>query len=62
MLALLAHGLSNAEISTRLSLSTRTVDHYVSAVLSKLQVRSRTEAAVAASRLGLQLGKLEAPI
>ena len=53
VLGLLAEGLSNAEIGARLMLSTKTVDHYVSAVLAKLAVRSRTEAVLAAARLGL---------
>ncbi|MGX6601877.1 ATP-binding protein [Micromonosporaceae bacterium Da 78-11] len=50
VLALLADGLSNAEIATRLTLSAKTVDHHVSAVLAKLGVSSRGQAAAAARR------------
>ncbi|SIN25498.1 ATP-binding protein [Micromonospora cremea] len=53
VLALLAEGLSNAEIAARLSLSTRTVGHHVSAVLDKLAVPSRGQAVAAARRRGL---------
>jgi DNA-binding NarL/FixJ family response regulator len=51
ILELLSEGLPNAAIAQRLFLSTRTVEHYVSAILDKLGARSRTEA----SRLGAQL-------
>ncbi|MET8462767.1 ATP-binding protein [Micromonospora zamorensis] len=53
VLALLAEGLSNAEIAARLSLSVRTVGHHVSAVLDKLAVPSRGQAAATARRQGL---------
>ncbi|MFC0532333.1 ATP-binding protein [Phytohabitans kaempferiae] len=53
VLALLAEGLSDAAIAARLSLSTKTVGHHVSALLGKLAVRSRHEAAAAARRLGV---------
>ncbi|MHC1558770.1 helix-turn-helix transcriptional regulator [Actinomycetospora sp. C-140] len=49
ILALLADGLTNAQIAERLVLSVRTVDHHVSAVLDKLGVGSRAEAAAKAS-------------
>jgi DNA-binding CsgD family transcriptional regulator len=53
VLRLLAEGLSNAEIARRLSVSSKTVDHQVSAILAKLEVHSRTQAITAASALGL---------
>lgn len=53
ILSLLGQGLQNAEIASRLVLSPKTVDHHVSAVLSKLDARSRAEAVAAAFRLGI---------
>ncbi|GAA0476507.1 LuxR family transcriptional regulator [Paractinoplanes deccanensis] len=53
VLALLAEGLSNADIAARLTVSAKTVDHHVSAVLGKLGVSSRGRAAAAARERGL---------
>ncbi|HLW02951.1 MAG TPA: LuxR C-terminal-related transcriptional regulator [Ktedonobacterales bacterium] len=50
---MLAEGLSNPEIARRLSISSKTVDHQVSAILSKLEVHSRMQAITVASALGL---------
>jgi DNA-binding CsgD family transcriptional regulator len=53
VLALIADGLSNADIAARLRLTPKTVDHHVSAVLARLGVRSRGQAAVRAHKLGI---------
>jgi DNA-binding CsgD family transcriptional regulator/tetratricopeptide (TPR) repeat protein len=53
VLALLADGLPDREISERLFISERTVHHHVSAVLSKIGVSSRTAAAREAARMGI---------
>ena len=53
VLALLAKGLQNAAIAAQLVVSEKTVDHHVSAILRKLDVRTRGEAAAEAARLGL---------
>ena len=59
VLRLLARGLSNAEIANQLYLSPGTARNYVSAILSKLHVSDRTQAAVLALRYGLvDLGEL----
>jgi len=53
VLALLAEGLPDREISRRLFISERTVHHHVSAVLGKIGVSSRTAAVREAARMGI---------
>ena len=45
ILALLGEDLSNKEIATQLRIAPKTVDHHVCAVLAKLEVSSRKQAA-----------------
>jgi DNA-binding CsgD family transcriptional regulator len=53
ILLLLAEGLHNSEIAERLSTTPKTVEHHVTAVLAKLQARSRSEAVRFAYEAGL---------
>src|SRR5437588_2196935 len=53
VLDLVHSGMRNAEIASRLFLTPKTVDHHVSAILRKLSVDSRMQAAREATRLGL---------
>jgi DNA-binding NarL/FixJ family response regulator len=53
VLVLVAEGLSNADIGTRIHLSAGTVKDHVSAILTKLRVSSRVQAALLAQRAGL---------
>lgn len=53
VLALLARGLSNREISRQLHLSEGTVRNYISAIFAKLDVSDRTQAAILALTHGL---------
>lgn len=53
VLRLLGNGMTNAAIAEQLFLSEGTVRNYVSAILTKLQVEDRTQAAVLAVRHGL---------
>jgi NarL family two-component system response regulator LiaR len=49
----LASGLDNSQIAAELSISPRTAKSHVSNILTKLDVSSRVEAAVYATRIGL---------
>ena len=53
VLALVARGLSNKEIASRLFLAEGTVKNHVSAILTKIDARDRTQAAIRARDLGL---------
>lgn len=53
ILKLVSRGLSNKEIALRLSLTEGTVKNYVSAILQKLGVQDRTQAALKARELGI---------
>jgi DNA-binding CsgD family transcriptional regulator/tetratricopeptide (TPR) repeat protein len=53
VLSLIADGLRNAQVAERLVVTRKTVDHHVSAILRKLNVNTRGEAAATATRLGL---------
>ncbi len=53
VLRLVEGGMSNGAIARRLYISEKTVEHHVSSILGKLQIRSRSEAAARATALGL---------
>ncbi|PPS69500.1 MULTISPECIES: response regulator [Streptomyces] len=53
VLVLIAEGLSNADIGTRIHLSAGTVKDHVSSILTKVRVSSRVQAALLAERAGL---------
>ena len=53
VLKLLTRGMSNSEIASSLYISPKTVDHHISAILAKLNLHSRTEAAAYARTSGL---------
>ncbi len=54
ILNLVAQGLTNREIGEQLHLAEKTIKHYMTNVLQKLQVRSRVEAALLAQKYNLQ--------
>ncbi|MEV3930605.1 MULTISPECIES: response regulator transcription factor [unclassified Streptomyces] len=53
VLVFVGEGLTNTDIATRIHLSTGTVKDHVSAVLTKLKVNGRVQAALFAERAGL---------
>jgi DNA-binding NarL/FixJ family response regulator len=53
ILQLVGTGLTNRAIGERISLSEKTIKHYVTNILHKLQVRNRVEAALLVSKRGL---------
>ncbi len=57
VLDLLAHGLTNKQIGERLFISPKTAEHHVSAILDKLGLRSRAEAAAYAARYPGEAGE-----
>jgi len=54
ILSYIAMGISNKEIGLRIELSEKTVKHYVTNLLQKMQVRNRTQAALLASRINAE--------
>jgi len=53
ILKLLSQGLTNREIGDAMCLAEKTVKHYMTSILQKLHVRSRTEAALIAMQHGV---------
>ena len=54
ILELVAQGLRNKEVGEKLDLSEKTVKHYMTNILQKLQVRNRVEAAMVVQRRSSQ--------
>jgi DNA-binding NarL/FixJ family response regulator len=58
VLALMVRGMPNKLICRELKVSENTVKIHISAILRTLEVQNRTQAVIAASKLGLQLPRL----
>lgn len=56
ILRLVARGMSNKEVARELDLQEKTVKHYMTNILQKLQVRNRTEAALLAREVWGRIG------
>ncbi|AUH66667.1 response regulator [Paracoccus zhejiangensis] len=54
IIRLLLRGKTNREIGERLNISEKTVKHYMSILIQKLQVRNRTEVVLAAQKLQIE--------
>jgi DNA-binding NarL/FixJ family response regulator len=52
IIRLLMHGKTNKEIAIAIKISEKTVKHYMTALMQKLQVRNRLEVVIAAQRFG----------
>lgn len=61
VLKLIGLGLSNKEVGRRLSLTEKTVKHYVTSMLQKLQVRNRVEAAMLARDVQITMSPVQQP-
>jgi two-component system nitrate/nitrite response regulator NarL len=53
VLRLLMTGLTNREIAEALAISDKTVKHYMTIIMQKMNVRSRIEVVIGAQTLGL---------
>jgi len=53
VLACIAEGLTTRQIASRLGLSERTIESHIAKLYTKLGARTRVQAVVEASRLGL---------